>query len=117
MSILIKGLKIPKNCCECFAFKTNASGMMFCRAGKTAFEKEDAEWLPLRVSDHCPLIELPDHGDLIDRDALSAAMYHEAFETDSNMQRWDSGCWIRYKMFENKRNDAPVVIPAERSEV
>lgn len=43
--------------------------------------------------DDCPLIELPDHGDLIDRDALNA--------TDS----WE---WIRH--------GSPVVIPAERSE-
>ena len=62
------------------------------------------------------IIPVPDHGDLIDRDELSAAMYHEAFETDSKMQKWDSGCWIRYKMFENKRDNAPVIIPAERSE-
>lgn len=38
--------------------------------------------------------------DLIDRRALRSDMYHEAFEKDSDEQRWDSGCWIRYKMFE-----------------
>ena len=36
----------------------------------------------------------------IDADALEARMYHDAFETDTDMQRWDSGCWIRYKLFE-----------------
>lgn len=39
--------------------------------------------------------------DLISRQAIQDDMYHEAFETDSDMQKWDSGCWIRYKMFEN----------------
>lgn len=34
-------------------------------------------------------------------DKLRAIMYHKAFEEDSDMQKWDSGCWIRYKMFEN----------------
>ena len=43
----------------------------------------------------------------IDADELSRRMYNDAFETDSDMQRWDSGCWIRYKMFENAINDAP----------
>lgn len=62
------------------------------------------------------IVLVPDHGDLIDRDALNDAMYHEAFETDSTLQKWDSGCWIRYKMFERHRDSAPVVIPAERSE-
>lgn len=46
---------------------------------------------------------------IIDGDALRNVMYHEAFETDSNMQRWDSGCWIRYKMFENAIDNAPTV--------
>lgn len=46
---------------------------------------------------------------LIDADALSRAMYHEAFETDSDWQRWDSGLWIRYKMFENALKNAPTI--------
>lgn len=37
---------------------------------------------------------------LIDADAFRERMYHEAFETDTDLQKWDSGCWIRYKMFE-----------------
>ena len=48
---------------------------------------------------------------LIDADALRAHMYHEAFETDTDMQRWDSGCWIRYKMFENALDNAPTIEP------
>lgn len=47
--------------------------------------------------------------DLISRKALRESMYHEAFEMDSDMQKWDSGCWIRYKMFENHLKDAPSV--------
>ena len=37
---------------------------------------------------------------LIDADALREIMFHRAFEEDSDMRRWYSGCWIRYKMFE-----------------
>lgn len=47
--------------------------------------------------------------DLISRKALREAVYHEAFEMDSGMQKWDSGCWIRYKMFENHLKDTPSV--------
>ena len=50
---------------------------------------------------------------LIDKDRLSAEMYHEAFETDSDMQKWDSGCWIRYKMFENILKAQPAVDAVE----
>lgn len=44
------------------------------------------------------------YGDL---DMLEECMYHEAFEKTSDMQRWDSGCWIRYKMFENVIKSIP----------
>lgn len=50
---------------------------------------------------------------LVDADALRDAMYHEAFETDSDMQRWDSGCWIRYKMFEKAIESAPTIDPVK----
>ena len=39
--------------------------------------------------------------DYIDKEKLRHAMYHEAFETDTDLQKWDSGCWIRYRLFEN----------------
>ena len=41
---------------------------------------------------------------LISADKLEADMYHNAFEIDTDLQKWDSGCWIRYKMFENVIN-------------
>lgn len=50
---------------------------------------------------------------LIDADALEARMYHEAFETDSNLQKWDNGCWIRYKMFDNAMAESPTVDPVK----
>lgn len=37
----------------------------------------------------------------IDTEKFEKEMYHEAFETDSDMQKWDSGCWIRYKLFKD----------------
>lgn len=100
MSILIKGLKMPKEEALKVAIRDGIASV-YIDEGK---------------ADYYRVIELPEHGDLIDIDKLSDAMYHEAFETDSAMQKWDSGCWIRYKMFERQRDSAPVVIPAERSE-
>lgn len=50
---------------------------------------------------------------LIDADALREKMYHEAFEKDSDMQKWDSGCWIRFKMFENAIDNAPTIEPPQ----
>lgn len=51
----------------------------------------------------------------IDADALMGRMYHEAFENDASynesnpMAKWDSGLWIRYKMFENVIDEAPSI--------
>lgn len=46
---------------------------------------------------------------LIDADAFERAMYEEAFEKDTNMQRWDSGCWIRYKLYERVLDEQPTI--------
>ena len=46
---------------------------------------------------------------LIDADALRETMFHRAFEMDSDMQKWDGGCWIRYKMFENALENAQTI--------
>lgn len=54
---------------------------------------------------------------LIDADALDNVMYHEAFENDDSydernpMAKWDSGLWIRYKMFENAIANASTIKP------
>ena len=45
--------------------------------------------------------------DYIKRKYIEQRMYHEAFENDASydeknpMAKWDSGLWIRYKLFEN----------------
>lgn len=49
-----------------------------------------------------------------DADALRKAMYHEAFEKDSDEQRWDSGCWIRYKLFERVFDSVPTIDVPDR---
>lgn len=79
MSILIKGLKMPKED-ELLCIRIYPSG-------KVTVDMD------LQCKQVAEAVEVLNHGDLIDRDALNA--------TDS----WD---WIRH--------DAPVVIAAERSE-
>lgn len=53
---------------------------------------------------------------LINADKLESEMYHNAFEIDTDLQKWDSGCWIRYKMFENVIDEQPTVeaIPVQQ---
>ena len=99
--ILIKGLKLPEG--------TNELRLIIHPNGQVIIVKQ-TYW------EETEAIEIPDHGRLIDADALRQAMYHQAFETDSPMQKWNSGCWIRYKMFEQMEESAPTIIPAEEGE-
>ncbi len=46
---------------------------------------------------------------LIDADKLIDELYHEAFEVDSDMQRWDSGCWVRYRLVEKTIYEQPTI--------
>ena len=52
----------------------------------------------------------------IDADDFGNRMYHEAFEKDTDLRKWDSGCWIRYKLFENVLREQPTVQPELDSE-
>lgn len=46
---------------------------------------------------------------LIDIDALDRAMYHKSFEVDDGRNVWNSGLWIRYKIYEEASREAPTV--------
>ena len=46
---------------------------------------------------------------LIDADAFRHRMYHEVFEKDSEDKRWDSGCWMRYRLFDRVLEEQPTV--------
>ena len=64
MSILIKGMAMPKNCTEC-----NFGVDGWCYA-KSPTEPNSKSLATHTRPSWCPLVELPPHGDLIDRDAL-----------------------------------------------
>ena len=100
MSILIPGMKMPKDE-KAIHLEIHSDGTVLM------WQMGDDDKVVGTA------IELPPHGRLGDLDALRRTMYHEAFETDSPMQKWDSGCWIRYKMFERMEEAAPTIIPAD----
>lgn len=71
------------------------------------YSQEYGHVVPVCDIVYAPTVERK--GRWIDVDMLCEKMYHEAFETDSDEQRWDSGCWIRYKMFERVVNSMPIL--------
>ena len=107
MSVLIKGMKMPKNCAEC---PVALSGK-YCRINKThtTYIK-----LPIRP-DHCPLVELPEkHGRLIDKDRLKREMLWNfageripIYDCDGNLVDF------HVKDVEATINSQPIVIEAE----
>ena len=60
--VYIKGMEMPKNCAEC------PVNMNICHRGYE-YLLEHTELYDRRADD-CPLIPVPDHGRLIDADAL-----------------------------------------------
>lgn len=110
MDILVKGMEMPRFCADCPFWETRYDPGYYnyehCKALGKIFNECRRDISPFEEKlDDCPLVEIPTpHGRLIDANKLEAMMYHEAFEIDSDMQKWDSGCWIRYKVFENCMN-------------
>lgn len=96
MSVLIKGMKMPKDGCH--------HTITIYSDGTVAIGK----------ANNYEAIEVPTpHGRLIDANAIQNEMYCKSFETDDGRQKWDSGLWIRYKIFEEAIADVPTVIESE----
>lgn len=65
ISILIKGMKMPKKCEQCWFFGTDSARVGYCYLLKGELP------LPDGVPQDCPLVEVPTpHGRLIDADAI-----------------------------------------------
>jgi len=110
--ILIRGVELPKYGCAGCYFKTGK----YCGIIE---KNENVEEYSLRAERHpdCPLIELPPHGDLIDRDEFVKSQCNscdgscECVECDCLNCEQSCRCDMIVDAME-----APVVVPAERSE-
>ena len=99
MGIYIKDMRMPTNCESCPCKTSNAFGGLGCQA---------TGYIPLRKAnqdrpDNCPLISVPEHGRLIDADAL-------IISTTVPLD----GKSYRYVHIDNI-NNAPTVIPSDKS--
>ena len=110
MSILIKGMEMPKNCGEC--------GLeSFCNLWT------HTDWEKCRHA-NCPLIELPPHGDLIDKNKLyekTAEWEAQALHmVEVTMNDEDTTEWRKWSTVLTERSafkfdiaDAPTIIESE----
>lgn len=96
MSILIKGMEMPKNCWEC------------------PFERCVLRTLVDRHPD-CPLVEVPPHGRLIDADWIREALIHtlEALKKNPKMNQQEIHLIAAFSTLGEMLDDAPIMIEAE----
>ena len=107
MSVLIKGMEMPKHCADCEWFQQRfPGGKYWCkRTGELVHETwASANLTPIPES--CPLSPVPPHGRLIDADALLNLLNNCMFPSDMVTTR-------AVRMAMNWIKDAPTVIEAE----
>ena len=88
MSILIKGMEMPPNCCQCpVNMEVCKRGYEYLLAHPELYDKR---------ADDCPIVEIPPHGRLGDLDAL--------------YEQCDDPHWC---VWRSEIEDAPTIIEAE----
>ena len=101
MSVLILDMKLPKTCAECEWSRYSFPNAWCGRTHKTT----DIEIAKNGRPDWCPLIPVPPHGDLIDRDVA----YDKIAEQEG-------GNYVDMDAVGMGLNETPTIIPAEEGE-
>ena len=102
MSILIKGLKMPKGCERCWLMDGEDS---WCTAMRGRYLTPDFRYGIKDKPEWCPLVEVPPHGRLIDADAIKEKIDHQ------RPRRLYEDAWTLTII-----DDAPTVIPADKED-
>ena len=97
--ILIRGMELPKN--EPLRIVLNPNGQLFVDHGVTFTEYE--------------AVELPEHGDLIDRDALIKTC-NEIIDEDWNAKAAPYSWSYAYESFVDDIVAMPVIVSASKEE-
>ena len=104
--IYIKGMEMPVSCTRC---PLSDDDVVFCHAAK--------KYIPmLGHPTFCPLIEVPDHGRLIDETWLKAAMIEtlESLKRNPKMDRQEAHLIAAFDTLRVMLEDAPTIIPADK---
>lgn len=72
MSVYIKGMEMPTRCFACPLCDTDCCGIS--KGSYVEYRDVDVDVAMNGRPDWCPLVEVPDHGRLIDADALRASI-------------------------------------------
>lgn len=105
MSIIIKGMKMPASCTDCPLFE-NKYRFHGCHAKEESFNDKSMWNFKGSRPSWCPLIELPPHGDLIERNAAYDSLLYGMVMTGYQSQALD--CINEFSV--------PTIIEAEEGE-
>ena len=95
MSILIKGMEMPKDCWHCPMINSSDECCLLTEEQHDMYEGV----MDQVQAAFCPLVEIPPHGRLIDGDELAAGC--------------DEPHWCRWL---SEIEDAPTIIPADKED-
>lgn len=103
MGVYIKGMEMPRSCQSCFANEYQVC--IFTDSNAAINEK-----LP-----DCPLVPVPEHGRLIDADALMLAIQEYIDEySEIDEQGLHNEKWCAMKEATMSIEDTPTIIPADK---
>lgn len=88
MSVLIKGMEMPDRCFACPMCDTDCCGVS--KGPYIEYREVDVDIAIDHRPDWCPLVPVPNHGDLIDRDELEKDIenYVGGEESRSRFHHW-----------------------------
>lgn len=114
MGVYIKGMEMPKSCAKCELF--GEYGCPFIGAVGYALTKG-------KRNEDCPLVPVPDHGRLIDADAMREAVgevelkarkeYYELSDAEKECE-YEMGVWDGLHMAAKILSTTPTIIPADK---
>lgn len=130
MGVYINGMEMPKNCNECPLHFYEGQGICCCRALPAIDDGEILKpWKNKRKD--CPLVQMPPHGDLIDRNETIKALWKALYEYEDRTEKQfvesselDVADWILHRIFVQNMSDIdrqtilqmPTIIQAEEGD-
>ena len=113
MSVYIKGMEMPKGCASCKISRRNGKKMICPFIWKCEWDIHDPMAADHRL-DGCPLVPVPPHGDLIDRNTLSKRIKEETINQAEFYADRRHPVVLAYGDCYSKVQNAPTIIPADK---
>lgn len=110
MSVYIPSMEMPTSCYDCNCFIRDSDGSDYCCLLMRDIEDN------YKRDDDCPLVPVPPHGDLIDRDSTIEKIRHLSDEIDKKLGYEKSAPYIMMALYLSNADDFPTIIPAEKAE-